>query len=834
MSTSTVITPYVSLIDSSNVKWSFDATGRVTEISARPVIDNLTGTDALALVNNVVWRHAGGMWWPQIGIRGSSISWGAPQATIPLPPDPSGTSLPIGSGNALVDTNGNLWWTAPDPSNPSSYQVVENWQVDKGTGKVSELYFDGRYIWQEAQNNSGWWEKSGTGYDGWGTQQNFVPHTYGATLTWQGPSGWSMTGAGLPPPGGSTTNGVPQIGDTLVMNTGSTMNVGNTNLANDVLHLNSGYSPGIATFNLYDNSSVNFGGYTLAGGNATVAITTIVPHVDVSLHHSTSGPSLTVTGNLSAVYGLNVTGGANDVLTNNGTITLSNSEIDAGLNGTGTYNLTRYHDGPGYLTIDGNDSVGAGLTFDLSGDVGGGFVPHMTINSPSLFDAALKVSSGTGDTITLKGMSATSYTYNGSLLALYNGDTAIETFKLTSALPVAVGSNVSDDTLYFGSAATNPLPIHPKPSVPTPTIKSVGPDSALADNITNAAALTLTGTAEANSTVTMYDGTKLGNVTAAADGSWSYTTGKLADGKHDFTATVTDSHGTSSLSNVMTMTTDTVAPAVPTISQPGSVTPVMVLNGTADPNSTVTIFNNGSAIGTAAVSNGAWSFTTGTLAVGDHTFTETATDVAGNTSAASLGITITEPTPPLANYGFTDTTTDKSGTLAGEPYHGPVAGIQSECIYLTHDNINISAYIPNVFIHSGSGQDALQALSGTNVLDGSTGSNFLLGGSGTDTFFVDDRGPSADIWSTVVGFHAGDAATIWGVTPQDFGTAWADGQGAVGYTGLTLHATGAGKPTASLTLAGFTTGDLSSGRISVVFGNDPASGSSYMYAHCNS
>jgi hypothetical protein len=93
-----------------------------------------------------------------------------------------------------------------------------------------------------------------------------------------------------------------------------------TNLANDVLHLNSGYSPGIATFNLYDNSSVNFGGYTLAGGKATVAITTIVPHVDVSLHHSTSGPSLTVTGNLRAVYGLNVTGRANDVLTNNGTI----------------------------------------------------------------------------------------------------------------------------------------------------------------------------------------------------------------------------------------------------------------------------------------------------------------------------------------------------------------------------------------------------------------------------------------------------------------------------------------------------------------------------------
>ena len=96
--------------------------------------------------------------------------------------------------------------------------------------------------------------------------------------------------------------------------------------------------------------------------------------------------------------------------------------------------------------------------------------------------------------------------------------------------------------------------------------------------------------------------------------------------------------------------------------------------------------------------------------------------------------------------------------------------------------------------------DAIAANSGINVLDGGTGSNFLTGGSGTDTFFVDDRGPTADIWSTVNGFHAGDAATIWGVTPQDFGLTWVDGQGAAGYTGLTLHATASGKPTASLTL----------------------------------
>jgi hypothetical protein len=83
-------------------------------------------------------------------------------------------------------------------------------------------------------------------------------------------------------------------------------------------------------------------------------------------------------------------------------------------------------------------------------------------------------------------------------------------------------------------------------------------------------------------------------------------------------------------------------------------------------------------------------------------------------------------------------------------------------------------------------------------------------------------------------FHKGDDATVWGVTPQDFQFAWADGQGAGSYTGLTLHATAAGKPTASLTLGGYSTADLNNGRLSISFGTDPASGSSYMYVHGNS
>jgi RTX calcium-binding nonapeptide repeat (4 copies) len=192
------------------------------------------------------------------------------------------------------------------------------------------------------------------------------------------------------------------------------------------------------------------------------------------------------------------------------------------------------------------------------------------------------------------------------------------------------------------------------------------------------------------------------------------------------------------------------------------------------------------------------------------------------------------PQDPATILGAFDTTTSKAVVAVGEAYTGPVAGLEHQYINITSDGLNIAASSPNWFIHSGSGEDAIAASSGANVLDGGTGSNFLTGGSGTDTFFVDNRGATADIWSTVVNFHAGDSATVWGVTPQDFALNFVDGQGAGGFTGLTLHATAAGKPTASLTLAGFSQADLNSGRLSVQFGTDQASGSAFMFMHANS
>jgi V8-like Glu-specific endopeptidase len=178
-----------------------------------------------------------------------------------------------------------------------------------------------------------------------------------------------------------------------------------------------------------------------------------------------------------------------------------------------------------------------------------------------------------------------------------------------------------------------------------------------------------------------------------------------------------------------------------------------------------------------------------------------------------------------------DTTTDTALPGTAQAYPGPVTGVNDEFIDVTSDNLNITATTGGWFLHSGSGNDALTATSGTNVLDGGTGSNFLTGGSGTDTFFVDDRSATSAIWSTVVNFHSGDAATIWGIAPSTFDLVWDNNQGAGGYTGLTLHASASGEATASLTLAGYTRAALSDGALSVTYGTDPTSGSSYAYIY---
>ena len=181
---------------------------------------------------------------------------------------------------------------------------------------------------------------------------------------------------------------------------------------------------------------------------------------------------------------------------------------------------------------------------------------------------------------------------------------------------------------------------------------------------------------------------------------------------------------------------------------------------------------------------------------------------------------------PVLHY--TDTTTGAAGTAVSDVYSGPVAGLQRQYIWSSPDGAAISSDAPDVFLHGGAGSDALAVSRGSNVLDGGGGSNFLVGGAGFDgghdTFFLDERGGSVT-WSTLVNFHAGDTATVFGFQTGVSTRLWTGSEGAVGYNGLTLHSETKGVGTgvdASLTFTGvdqatadahwsITTGTLSPG-----------------------
>lgn len=179
-----------------------------------------------------------------------------------------------------------------------------------------------------------------------------------------------------------------------------------------------------------------------------------------------------------------------------------------------------------------------------------------------------------------------------------------------------------------------------------------------------------------------------------------------------------------------------------------------------------------------------------------------------------------------------DNTTGLDLADTSSVYAGPVAGISSQFISLSPDNINVTAMADGVFIKTGSGNDAIAVYGGTNVVDGGAGSNFLTGGSGFDTFFADARNIPATvsaagpvpgaIWNTIQEFTSGDAVTLWGVG-RAAALSWQGNQGAAGHTGLTLHANKANGTEVSLTFAGI---DSKAG-LSLSYGQ--AGGVDYLY-----
>lgn len=205
-----------------------------------------------------------------------------------------------------------------------------------------------------------------------------------------------------------------------------------------------------------------------------------------------------------------------------------------------------------------------------------------------------------------------------------------------------------------------------KPLEVSPSYDSIAPDKPVAQ--INADGTTVTGTTEANAKVEIKDttGKVIGTGTADANGKFTITISPaLTDNKHASVAAI-DSAGNKSEVLDIIGTKDTTPPAKPVLNSvdddvgtlKGAITAGSEtddarpkLTGSGEANATLTIYDNGVAIGIVNVSSSrSWSFTLDKdLAIGKHTITLTQTDAAGLTSEVSSPFTFYVVAPKAAS-----------------------------------------------------------------------------------------------------------------------------------------------------------------------------------------
>ncbi len=254
--------------------------------------------------------------------------------------------------------------------------------------------------------------------------------------------------------------------------------------------------------------------------------------------------------------------------------------------------------------------------------------------------------------------------------------------------------NVSANSPVFAFTVDTAGPAAP---VVTTVIDDVSPGTGTlaSDGSTNDTRPTFNGTGEVGATVhVIVDDVEIGTAVVNAQGNWTFTpTTELGEGPHVITFNATDAAGnTGVISPPFNLTVDTSVPEAPVFTpatdDAGTVLgPVAsgqstddstpTLNGTAAANATITIYESGREVGTAvADANGVWSFTTGTLANGSHTWTATVTDAAGNVSPASPGFTLVvdtaAPVAPVITQAIDDVGTITGAIGSGQTTNDPL------------------------------------------------------------------------------------------------------------------------------------------------------------------
>ena len=168
--------------------------------------------------------------------------------------------------------------------------------------------------------------------------------------------------------------------------------------------------------------------------------------------------------------------------------------------------------------------------------------------------------------------------------------------------------------------------------------------------------VTLAGTAEADSTVTLYKDETFVATATATGGAFEFAGVTLAEERNSFTATATDAAlNVSAKSGALVITLDTAAPAAPIFTN--STTTVssspVTLAGTAEADSVITLYKDETFVATVTATSGTFEFAGVALDEGVNYFTVTASDGIHTTEGDETLDIALDTTPPV----FTDTST---------------------------------------------------------------------------------------------------------------------------------------------------------------------------------
>ncbi|WP_176493873.1 Ig-like domain-containing protein, partial [Cobetia sp. 5-25-4-2] len=458
---------------------------------------------------------------------------------------------------------------------------------------------------------------------------------------------------------GSTVNGSAEAGGTVEITNGDGDLLGSGTVADD------------GTFSITLSPKQEVGTeltatVTDAAGNESAVSDTLVVPEDADVTAPNAPTIASATDDVEAVTGTLASGDStNDAtppLTGSAeagstvTITHNGEEIatvTADANGTWSFTpATDFADGEHVFSVTATDAAGnvsaASADFTLTVDTTAPDAPVLTetdgetangstVNGSAEAGGTVEISNGDGDLLG-SGTVADDGTFSVTLSPKQEAGT-----ELTATVTDAAGNE---------SAASAALTVPEDADVTapnTPTIASAiddvpdGTSTLASGDSTNDATPTLTGSAEAGSTITItHNGEEIGTTTADSNGTWSFTPETdFADGEHVFSVTATDAAGNESAPSAdFTLAVDTTAPNAPVLAETDGTT----VAGTGEAGTTVEVTNaNDDVVGTAIVdSEGNFSVELSPEQEAGSTLTATATDAAGNESAASAALDVPE------------------------------------------------------------------------------------------------------------------------------------------------------------------------------------------------